>query len=83
MITIELQEEAWDDVEDGTEALLDEWLVQPGSRVRAGDVIAIVVVAKTSFELVAPVDGVVCNLLVEFQDTIARGQALAELEPEA
>ena len=83
MIVIALQDEAWDDVEDGTEALLDEWLVKTGDRVEAGEVVAIVVVAKTTFELVAPVAGVIGQLLVGLQDNVARGQGLVELEPEA
>ncbi|NWE77809.1 lipoyl domain-containing protein [Pseudomonas yamanorum] len=82
MITVTLQNEAWDDVEDGTEALLDEWLVKAGTPVKAGEIIAIVVVAKTSFEVVAPGNGTVSKLLVSLQETVTRGQPLLEFEPE-
>jgi len=40
MIAIQLQDDAWTDVEEGTEALLDEWLVKPGDSVAAGQVLA-------------------------------------------
>jgi pyruvate/2-oxoglutarate dehydrogenase complex dihydrolipoamide acyltransferase (E2) component len=81
MIAIQLQDDAWTDVEEGTEALLDEWLVKAGESVTAGQVLANVMVVKTSFEVVAPAAGTVTKLLVEAQGNFARGQALAELQP--
>ncbi|HMO44437.1 MAG TPA: biotin attachment protein [Rubrivivax sp.] len=80
MIDIKLQDEAWTDVEEGTEALLDEWLVKPGDTVAAGQSVAVVVVAKTTFEVPAPTAGVVRALLLKPQDPVARDQVLAEME---
>lgn len=79
MIQIQLHDDAWTDVEEGTEALLDEWLVKPGDSVKAGQTIGSVVVVKTSFELQAPIDGTIGKLLVEAQGSFPRGQALVEL----
>jgi pyruvate/2-oxoglutarate dehydrogenase complex dihydrolipoamide acyltransferase (E2) component len=81
MIAIQLQDDAWTDVEEGTEALLDEWLVKPGDSVAAGQVLANVMVVKTAFEVVSPAAGKITKLLVDAQGNFARGQPLAELQP--
>jgi pyruvate/2-oxoglutarate dehydrogenase complex dihydrolipoamide acyltransferase (E2) component len=81
MIEIHLPEDAWTDVEEGTEALLDEWKVKVGDSVTAGQLLANVMVVKTAFEVVAPTAGTVTRLLVNAQDNFGRGAALAELEP--
>lgn len=78
MIPVRLSDEAWGDVE--AEALVNRWAVSEGARVRAGDLLAEVVLVKTTMEIVAPVDGVVSKILVPEQDTFARGQDLAILE---
>jgi pyruvate/2-oxoglutarate dehydrogenase complex dihydrolipoamide acyltransferase (E2) component len=80
MIQIQLQDEAWEDIEAGTEALLDEWLVKAGDRVEAGQVVANVMVVKTSFEVVAPAAGTISKLLVDAQGNFPRGTAIAELQ---
>lgn len=77
LIEITLSEEAWQEVEPGTEALLEEWLVAPGDAVKTGQSLAIVVMVKTSIEVAAPSDGVVEKILVAAEDTIARGVPLA------
>jgi pyruvate/2-oxoglutarate dehydrogenase complex dihydrolipoamide acyltransferase (E2) component len=79
MTDIHLQEEAWEDTEEGTEALLDEWHVKVGDNVAAGQLLATVIVAKTKFEVVAPAPGVVAELKVPAQENFPRGQALATL----
>ena len=79
MIHIQLQDEAWEDLEADTEALLDEWHVQAGDVVEAGQLLASVMVIKTSFDVLAPVAGTIGKLLVAAQDNFTRGQALAEL----
>ncbi len=79
MTEIHLQDEAWEDIDEGTEALLDEWLVKEGDVVEAGQVVANVMVIKTSFEVLAPAAGTIGKLLVGVQENFTRGQALAEL----
>jgi biotin carboxyl carrier protein len=71
---------AWKDVEPGTEALVDKWLVQEGGRVKAGQTMAVVVLVKTSFDIVAPIDGVVEQILVPQEATFKPGQPLARLK---
>jgi pyruvate/2-oxoglutarate dehydrogenase complex dihydrolipoamide acyltransferase (E2) component len=80
MIAIRLPDSAWEDVELGTEALLEEWTVPVGATVKAGQTVAIVVMVKTSVEVVAPVKGVLEQILIPAGDTIARDQPLANLK---
>ena len=80
MTHVVLDSSCWDGVEAGTEALVDSWLVEEGTRVTAGQPLASVVVVKTNYEVVAPADGVVTRILVPAEGTFAPGAALAELE---
>lgn len=75
-----LPDEVWLDVEPGTEALVEDWLVAEGATVKAGQAIASVVVVKTNHEVTAPADGVVEKILVAAEDTFARGAPLAILQ---
>lgn len=79
MIEINLPTEAWQDVEPGTEALLEEWMVAPGDAVKAGQTVAIVVMVKTSTEVAAPADGVIEEILIAKDDTVAQGKPLARM----
>jgi len=77
---IRLQDEAWKDVEEGTEGLLDTWLIKEGEEVAAGQIIASVMVAKTTCELVAPIAGRVTKLVVHEQDSFGPDAVLAEIQ---
>jgi pyruvate/2-oxoglutarate dehydrogenase complex dihydrolipoamide acyltransferase (E2) component len=79
MIDILLPDEAWTDVEKGTEALLDEWLVAAGDRVASGQIIGHVALVKATYELLAPASGVVESLEVAAQANFPRGAVLARL----
>ena len=79
MTDVVLPGAAWKDVEPGTEALVDKWLVQQGERVKAGQTMAVVVLVKTSFDIVAPIDAVVEQILVPPEATFKPGQPLARL----
>jgi biotin carboxyl carrier protein len=83
MIDVALSAEAWTDVEPGTEALLDHWLVRAGDRVRAGQTMAVVVLVKASLDVAAPAEGTVSQILVEKDDTFKPGQALARITTDA
>jgi pyruvate/2-oxoglutarate dehydrogenase complex dihydrolipoamide acyltransferase (E2) component len=74
-----LPDTMWEGAEAGTEALVDEWLVREGDRVRAGQALAKVVLVKTNLEVTAPADGVVERILVPAEQTFAKGRALATL----
>ena len=73
-------DEPWADVEEGTEALLDEWLVAVGDRVEQGQIIANVVLVKATHELTAPAAGVIESIDVAATQNFPRGAVLARLK---
>jgi pyruvate/2-oxoglutarate dehydrogenase complex dihydrolipoamide acyltransferase (E2) component len=79
-IEIIMAKEVWADVEPGTEALVEDWLVAEGATVKAGQALANVVVVKSSHEITAPADGVIEKILVAAEDTFAPGAVLALLK---
>ena len=80
MIEITLAADAWKDIDPGTEALVDKWLVGEGDAVRAGQPIVNVVIVKTNQEIVAPVDGRIERILVKSEETFAQGKPIALLK---
>lgn len=82
MIEIKLPDEAWADVEDGTEALLDEWLVAVGDAVHEGQIIGTAMVVKAAIELVTPVAGVIESLDVAAAQNFGKDAVLARLRPQ-
>jgi pyruvate/2-oxoglutarate dehydrogenase complex dihydrolipoamide acyltransferase (E2) component len=83
MIEITLSADAWKDVEPGVEALVDKWMVSEGDAVRAGQVLANVVIVKTNQEIVAPADGRIEKIVVPANETFAQGKAIALLKEAA
>ena len=81
MLAIRLADEMWKDVEPGTEALLDQWLVKENDAVSAGQPVANVVLVKTSIEVSAPEGGRIARILVAAGETFGPGRDLALLEP--
>jgi pyruvate/2-oxoglutarate dehydrogenase complex dihydrolipoamide acyltransferase (E2) component len=79
MVDVRFPDEPWADVEEGTEALLDEWLVAVGDRVEQGQIIANVVLVKATHELTAPAAGVIESIEVAATQNFARGQVLARI----
>jgi pyruvate/2-oxoglutarate dehydrogenase complex dihydrolipoamide acyltransferase (E2) component len=80
MTDIILDDAVWADVDEGTEALLQEWQVKEGDAVAAGQVLAVAELVKTSHEIFAPAAGCILKLCVAEQDTFGRGAVLAQLE---
>jgi pyruvate/2-oxoglutarate dehydrogenase complex dihydrolipoamide acyltransferase (E2) component len=80
MIEITLAANAWKDIDPGTEALLDKWLVREGDTVRAGQPIANVVIIKASQEIVAPAAGRIEKILVKSEETFTQGKPIALLK---
>ncbi|PVY57067.1 MULTISPECIES: lipoyl domain-containing protein [unclassified Simplicispira] len=80
MTAIVLNADAWQDVEPGTEALVEDWLVKEGDHVSAGQPVVSVVVVKANHEVLAPMDGVIGKILVAAEETFKPGQALATLQ---
>jgi pyruvate/2-oxoglutarate dehydrogenase complex dihydrolipoamide acyltransferase (E2) component len=82
VIEIKLPDEAWADVEAGTEALLDEWHVAVGDAVAEGQIIGTAMVVKAAIELVAPAAGVVESLDIAATQNFGKGAVLARLRPQ-
>ncbi|MCB1938271.1 MAG: lipoyl domain-containing protein [Rhodocyclaceae bacterium] len=80
MTDIVLDDAVWADVEEGTEALLQEWQVAEGDSVDAGDVLGVAELVKTTHEITAPSAGKIARLAVAADDTFGRGAVLAVLE---
>lgn len=80
MIEITLAADAWTDIDPGTEALVDKWLVGEGDTVRAGQPIANVVIIKANQEIVAPADGRIEKILVKSEETFPKGKPIALLK---
>jgi pyruvate/2-oxoglutarate dehydrogenase complex dihydrolipoamide acyltransferase (E2) component len=80
VIPITLPDEVWKDVDPGTEALVDKWLVGEGDAVRHGQVIADVVIVKTNQEITAPADGRIDKILIKAEETFARNQPVGLLK---
>ena len=80
MTDVTLPASAWEGVDPGVEALVDQWLVATGDTVRAGQPLARVVLVKANLEVEAPAAGRVTALRVAAGDTFARGAPIATLE---
>ncbi len=80
MIEITLSADAWKDIDPGTEALVDKWLVVEGDTVRAGQSLANVVIVKANQDIVAPATGRIEKILVEAGATFAQGKPIALLK---
>jgi pyruvate/2-oxoglutarate dehydrogenase complex dihydrolipoamide acyltransferase (E2) component len=80
VIEISLDAEAWKDVEAGVEALVDEWQVAEGDTVRAGQLLAKVVLVKANLDIVAPASGRIEKIVVPAGATFARGKPIALLK---
>jgi pyruvate/2-oxoglutarate dehydrogenase complex dihydrolipoamide acyltransferase (E2) component len=79
-VEITLPDSAWEDVEPGVEALLDQWLVAAGDAVRAGQPLAKVVLVKANLEVAAPVAGRLESIRVAASETFPRGKSIATLK---
>lgn len=65
--------------DESAEGVLATWFVRTGEQVRAGQVIAEVMVDKVSMEVEAPIDGTV-TLLVEEEAAIPQGTDIARID---
>ncbi|HJV00828.1 MAG TPA: lipoyl domain-containing protein [Burkholderiaceae bacterium] len=80
MIEVMMTGEVWNDVEPGTEALLQAWQVKEGEQVEAGQVLVSAELVKTTHDITAPAAGRVSALLAAEGDTIGPATVLARLE---
>lgn len=80
MIEVMMTGDVWNDVEPGTEALLQSWQVKEGEQVAAGQVLVSAELVKTTHDITAPAAGRVSALLAAEGDTIGPATVLARLE---
>lgn len=79
-VAVRLAPDAWNDIDPGTEALLDNWKVAPGDLVEAGQVIGAAVLVKSTLDLTAPAAGRIARIGVPAEGTFGRGAPLAWIE---
>jgi pyruvate/2-oxoglutarate dehydrogenase complex dihydrolipoamide acyltransferase (E2) component len=77
---VTLEDSVWEDVDPGTEALVERWLVAQGDTVTKGQALAEVVVVKANYEIVAPAAGTLSRILVEAEGTFGRGAPVAQID---
>jgi biotin carboxyl carrier protein len=80
MIEVKLNDDVWDGLEDGTEALLQSWSVSVGDRVQQGSELGIAELVKTTLAVEAPHSGVVAEILVSAEQTFGRGAVLLVID---
>ena len=80
MIEITAPAEPFREAGEGVEGLLEAWLVDENDRVAAGQPVADAIVVKTSFQISAPCDGTIAEIVVGRGDTFASGAVLAVVE---
>ncbi|MEY3734889.1 MAG: biotin/lipoyl-containing protein [Candidatus Nanopelagicales bacterium] len=61
------------------EGVVATWFARTGETVKAGQVIAEVMVDKVSLDVEAPVDGVI-TCLIEEEGTVTQGQDIARID---
>ena len=83
MIEITAPAEPFEDAGEGVEGLLEAWLVDEHDRVAAGQAVADAIVVKTSFQISAPCDGTLAEIVVGAGDTFPAGAVLALVEEDA
>jgi 2-oxoglutarate dehydrogenase E2 component (dihydrolipoamide succinyltransferase) len=66
-----------------TEAVIIEWLVEPGQRVAAGDVLLSIETDKANQEIEAPVSGLVSSILKLAGETVLAGQPICVIAQDA
>jgi multifunctional 2-oxoglutarate metabolism enzyme len=68
--------------ESVTEGTVLEWHVAEGQEVSEGDTVVEVSTDKVDAEVPAPASGVISKLLVDVDETVEVGQALAQIDPD-
>ena len=74
MTDVRVPEDVW----DAGDAAVSAWLYRDGEQVREGDIIAELMVEKSSFEIRAPVSGRL-EIVAEAETPVAKGQVIARI----
>jgi len=78
-VDITLPAELWEGVPADAQALVDAWLVDPGAHVQEGEIVARVILAKSTLDVAAPAAGMLDRILVAAGSSFARGQAIGTM----
>lgn len=79
MVDVILDPLRWEAVAAGDEALLENWLVEEGDQVDAGQLLAKASLEREQIDVSAPHAGVVEQIAVSAGERFARGYILARL----
>jgi biotin carboxyl carrier protein len=79
MVDVRLDPLRWQSVEAGDEALLENWLVEEGDHVNAGQTLCNAFLVQQTIEVKAPEEGVVEQIAVAAGERFAPDYILARL----
>jgi biotin carboxyl carrier protein len=79
VVDVKLDPKRWESAAAGEEAMLENWLVEEGDHVHAGQVLARASLVHQEIEVPAPHEGVVEQIAVSAGEKFASGYILVRL----
>lgn len=76
IIDVLVPQDLW---EEDSDAVISAWLFEDGDRVNTGDILAEIMIEKVTHELLAPASGVLKLLVAAEDETVVKGDKLAEI----
>ena len=74
-------DEGWPADADTDEGVVVNWFVREGATVKDGDTLCEVQVEKVSFDVHAPAEGILAEVVLDEDDEFERTDVIAYLEP--